>query len=159
MTDKNSIFRKQSVDSVSSPEQLNDYIKTSNPSVWILLGAIIILLCGVCVWGIFGRLNTVATVGAVSADSQLTLYIPESYEGKIKAGTAVKVGGSEFTIHHITASPVQLGSGTDAYALHASNLAQGDFAFIATADSTLSDGSYDADVIIDSVTPMSFITN
>lgn len=43
------IFRKQSVDKLSSPEQLNDYIKVTSPSVWIFLSAIIVLLIGVCV--------------------------------------------------------------------------------------------------------------
>ena len=50
------IFRKSSIDRVSSPEQLNDYIRISNPSVWMVLAAVIVLLAGVCVWGIFGHL-------------------------------------------------------------------------------------------------------
>lgn len=43
------IFRKKSVERVSSPEQLSDYIRVSNPSVWMTLAAIIVLLAGVCV--------------------------------------------------------------------------------------------------------------
>ena len=39
----NSIFRKKSLDRISSPEQLNDYIRVSTPSVWMVLFAIIIL--------------------------------------------------------------------------------------------------------------------
>ncbi len=30
------IFRKKSLDKLSSPEQLNDYIKVTNPGVWII---------------------------------------------------------------------------------------------------------------------------
>lgn len=40
------IFRKSSIDRVSSPEQLNDYIRVSNPSVWMILAAVIVLLAG-----------------------------------------------------------------------------------------------------------------
>ena len=56
MNDK--IFRKKSIDRMSSPEQLNDYIKVTNPGVWMALAAIVILLIGVCVWGVFGKLVT-----------------------------------------------------------------------------------------------------
>ena len=43
----NQLFRKKSLDKVSSPEQLNDYIRVSNPGVWIALTAVIVLLFGV----------------------------------------------------------------------------------------------------------------
>jgi len=52
MDDKeNSIFRKTSLERISSPERLNDYIKVSNPSVWIILAAIAVLLAAAVVWG------------------------------------------------------------------------------------------------------------
>ena len=44
------LFRKSSIDRVSSPEQLNDYIKVTNPGVWLVLAAVIVLLMGACVW-------------------------------------------------------------------------------------------------------------
>ena len=50
----NSLFRKTSLDRVSNPEQLNDYIRVTNPSVWMIMCAVILLLTGVCVWGVFG---------------------------------------------------------------------------------------------------------
>lgn len=49
MNDK--IFRKSSIDRVNSPEQLNDYIRVANPSVWVILLAIAVLLVGVVIWG------------------------------------------------------------------------------------------------------------
>ncbi len=54
----NTIFRKASLDSISSPEQLNDYIKVSNPSIWIVLMAMFILLAVLVVWSITGSLPT-----------------------------------------------------------------------------------------------------
>ena len=59
-------FRKKSVDRVSSPEQLNDYIRVANPSLWLVLGAVIALLIGVCVWGVLGRLDTTVSAVAVA---------------------------------------------------------------------------------------------
>ena len=54
---KKSLFRKSSIDRVQSPEQLNDYIKVSNPSVWIIIIAIIVLLVAVIIWSVFGTLK------------------------------------------------------------------------------------------------------
>lgn len=53
----NSVFRQSSIDRVQSPEQLNDYIKVSNPSAWIIMIAAIILLVSVLVWSVFGTLQ------------------------------------------------------------------------------------------------------
>lgn len=47
----NPIFRQKSIEKITSPEQINDYIRVSNPSVWMVLAAVIVLLAGVCVWG------------------------------------------------------------------------------------------------------------
>ena len=56
MSDKKNIFRKTSLERMSSPEKLNDYIRVSNPSVWIILSAIAILLIAAIVWGIIYEL-------------------------------------------------------------------------------------------------------
>ncbi|WP_408071338.1 hypothetical protein [Butyrivibrio sp. JL13D10] len=55
--EKRSIFRDKSIERVSSPEQLNDYIQVTTPSVWIFLLATIILLAGIFIWGIFGEIK------------------------------------------------------------------------------------------------------
>ncbi len=53
---KRSIFRKKNLDKVFSPEQLNDYIKVSNPSVWIVLAAVMILLIAFFAWAFWGMI-------------------------------------------------------------------------------------------------------
>ena len=91
MNDK--IFRKKSIDRMSSPEQLNDYIKVTNPGVWMALAAIVILLIGVCVWGVFGKLETKLTVAAESLDGRTVLYVKESDVEDIKESMSVSIGG------------------------------------------------------------------
>ena len=41
------IFRKKSLDRLSSPEQLNDYLHVTSPGIWIVLGAVIFLLISI----------------------------------------------------------------------------------------------------------------
>ena len=41
------LFRKESMDRIQSPEQLNDYLRVTNPAMWVVLAAVIILLVGV----------------------------------------------------------------------------------------------------------------
>ena len=69
-----SLFREKNLQRISSPEQLNAYIRVSTPSVWMLLGAIVILLVGICVWGVFGRMDTKLSVVAVSENGTITAY-------------------------------------------------------------------------------------
>ena len=59
------IFRKKSIDKINSPENLNDYIRVTNPGVWLILAAVIALLIGACVWGFFGHIDTTADASAV----------------------------------------------------------------------------------------------
>ncbi len=39
-----SFFRKKSLDRISSPEQLTDYLRVTNPGIWIFLAAVVVLL-------------------------------------------------------------------------------------------------------------------
>ena len=51
------LFREKSIERVSSPEQLNDYIRVTNPSVWIVLLALVVLLVGILAWSIFSTVE------------------------------------------------------------------------------------------------------
>ena len=55
--EQTSLFRKESVESIQSPEQLTDYIKVTNPGIWIILFAIIILLAYTYLQGVRRKLR------------------------------------------------------------------------------------------------------
>lgn len=71
----NSIFRQKSIDKVSSPEKLDDYIKVTTPSVWIALMAMILLLVGAIVWGFFGELTIHNEDGTTKTVAPITFII------------------------------------------------------------------------------------
>ncbi len=37
------LFREKSIDRISSPEQLNDYLRVTSPAVWVILLAVVLL--------------------------------------------------------------------------------------------------------------------
>ena len=47
MEKKKLLFRKQSLEGISSPEQLDDYLKVTNPGLWVILIAPLFLLIGI----------------------------------------------------------------------------------------------------------------
>ena len=67
------LFRQKSLDRVSSPEKLNDYIRVTTPSVWLALAAVLVMLAGMIVWSVFG------TIPAHAADGSVKNIHPISY--------------------------------------------------------------------------------
>ena len=100
------LFRKKSMDRISSPEQLNDYIRVSTPSVWLLLAAIVILLAGVCVWGVLGHMDTTLPVVIRAGDGQAIAYVRRADAEKVAPGMDVTIGDQEGKVAAIGAEPV-----------------------------------------------------
>ncbi len=153
------IFRKKSIDKVSSPEQLNDYIRVANPGVWLVLGATIILLIGICVWGIFGNLNTTIDVVGNCKDGKLTCYVSRESLDRIEAGASVTVEDKEFEIVGVDKTAVKVQDNLNEHLAYMGGFNGDDWVYAVTADATLADGNYEAEIVIDSVSPISFVLN
>ena len=121
------IFRKKSVDRMSSPEQLNDYIKVINPGVWMALAAIVILLVGVCVWGVFGTLETKLSVAAVSQDGQTVLYVKEDNVASVQENMSVYIGDETYKVTSVSAQPVAVTEDLGEFAGHTGELRIGEW--------------------------------
>ena len=157
MNDK--IFRKKSVDKMSSPEQLDDYIKVTNPGVWIVLSAIVILLIGVCVWGVFGKLETKISVACESHGGEAVLYIKEKDISSVKKDMTVSIGGNSYTVTSVSAEPVSVTEDIGEYARRIGNLSLGEWVYTVKIDKVLPQGVYSATIVIDSVSPLYFVFN
>ncbi len=127
----------------------------------MVIAAVIFLLVGVCVWGIFGRLDTVLTAVAMADGQSVTVYIPEddlsSAEGK-----TVTINGVEYNIAdgEVSDTPVAVSADSfSEYALHVGDLTIGQWVYGITFSAELTEGTYEAQVIIESVSPMSFVMN
>ena len=50
MTENKQVYREKSLERISSPEQLNDYLKVTKPMVWVVLIAAVLLIVGFLIW-------------------------------------------------------------------------------------------------------------
>ena len=156
-----SVFRQKSMERITSPEQMNDYIRVSNPSVWMLLAAVIVLLIGVCVWGAFGHLDTAVQTGGVCEDGRLTVFLSESDFARSDGDSILSVGEVEYAAASDAAgTPILLDESTDPYLLHLIGLSAGDWVHALSAEAPdLKDGVYTVSVIIERVRPLDFVLN
>lgn len=153
------IFRKKSMDRISSPESLNDYIKVAGPGTWLLLGAIIILLTGACCWGVLGRLHTTVQTVAVSEEGRTVCYVAEDDISSVTENMKIAIDGKEYEITGISDMPVQLREENDAYLLHVLAMEDKSWVYECAIGEAIPDGIYQGVITTDSVSPLSFITN
>lgn len=154
------IFREKSLEKIASPEQMNDYIRVSSPSVWMVLTAVIVLLAGVCVWGMFGHLDTAVQTGAVCTNGRLTVFVGEEDHDKIGVNAVISVDGVEYAAAEITNAPIRVDDQIDPYVVHLAGFTEGDWAYRLYADVPgLADGVYAASVITERVRPLDFVLN
>ena len=130
------IFRKKSIERIESPESLNDTIRVANPGVWMLLAAVILLLAGACVWGMFGKIETTLPVDAAVRDGMVFCSAEEEDFAQIAVGMSVRIGD---VLGNVTALDAETG--------------------IFETDIRLADGVYAGEVIVESIHPFSFVFN
>ena len=157
----NSLFRKKSIDRVSSPEQLNDRLRVTNAGVWLLLGGILLILAGICIWGIFGRLNTLLPVCAVTEQGQTICYVKEDSRNQVAIGMEVTTESGTTSVAEVALQPIQVDAGFPEYLCHVGNLSKGEWVYVVTLKEPLGeDGSiFSADIVIESIAPVKFVVN
>lgn len=135
------IFRKKSLDKIKSPENLDDYIRVSNPPIWLFLASIIILLVGVCIWSIFGYVDSSVDAFVYKEDGVIECIVPAEKINAVKTGMTVEYAGRKAVIDRI--------GDKKEYGYECS----------IKADSFVPDGMYDAKIIIKRYKPISFVLN
>ena len=154
------LFRQKSLDKVSSPEQMNGYIRVTGPGVWLVLGAVIALLAGLIVWAALGRLETTVTAAAVAGpDGGTVCYVAENDLPAVRAGQTVRIDGAAPALTGVASRPVVVDESFDAYTIYVGGLEAGQWVYPAALDGPLPEGIYKAEIVVDSVSPLSFLLN
>lgn len=153
------LFKKSNMDKISSPEQLHDYVRIANPGLWMVISAIVILLAGVVVWGFIGKIDTTVSTAIVADGGNAVIYIGESDAEKLAVGMIVRSEGKEYTVTDIAREPIRVDESLTDYAIHASGLTLGEWVYAVSIDGEHADGVHKADIVIESISPISFILN
>ena len=154
------VFRQKSLDRISSPEDLDDYVKVANPGVWMILGAVIVLLIGIFVWAAEGTLETRIDALCLVDGNGTLCYISESNIGKVEVGMKVTLSdGTECKILGISSEARLSDDVMTDYAQHLAGFAEGEWIHGMAVDLSLPGGIYSAKVTIDEIHPIKFIFN
>ena len=120
---------------ISSPDQLTDYLRVTNPGVWVLLASIVLFLAGVFLWFSVGTLETTVPV-IVSVEDHRAMVIPQE-AAALSEGMPLRMTSGEYAL---------AGIDTDEYGRS-----------FGIAEVALPDGVYDGTVVTEQTHPISFL--
>ena len=129
--------RKRPLEHISSPEQLTDYLRVTNPGIWVILVAVILLLAGIFAWATVGTLETKADARVIVENHSALVSLNSAQE--VASGMPLRISSEEFRISDIV---------TDAYGR-----------VVGVAEVSLPDGIYEGTVVTDTVHPIEFLLN
>ena len=134
------LFREKSMERISSPEQLNDYLRVTSPAVWAVLAAVILLLVCLFAWSAVTAVESFAAGSAEARDGVLTITFDDPSKAEhVRAGMEVKVGA-------LTTPILSVGEDEDG-------------ALFAVAELNLPDGKYQAKVGYDRMQIIDLLMN
>ncbi len=164
LMEKKDLFRKSAMDRVSSPDRLNDYIRLSNPSVWVILAAVLILLVSVFVWGYFGALPTTLTANGVGSGGSIVCFLPLEDAEAVRPGMEASVGSYPAEVSQVGSIPLSAAEaagelGSD-YARASLSLSDWSIRVVLALEEPVEDGQvYAVRITADETRPIDFILN
>ena len=153
------IFREKSMEQLSTPEQLTGYLHVTGPGVWFVLGGLIVLLSGLLVWGIFGRLVSTVTVPAEVKGGRASCFVlKDDIELKEEDDEiTVWIGDIEMEADPKKADSVTLDASYAPELYSTGYLGAGKNVVILYCNTSLKDGFYNAEVVRDELKPISLL--
>ncbi len=156
---KETIFRKQALDRIHSPEDLDSYLSVAGPGIWFTLAAIVVLLIGVFAWMILGHLDTKMPVGGVGREGTVLWYVPsEALEEASRRGT-VTIAKQTYALTDTGLGSQLITEEDDPTVRIAGMLEVGTLVKPLSIEADLPDGVYEGEIVVETVRPISFIIN
>ncbi len=152
------LFREKSLEAVESPESLNDYLRVTSPGVWLVLAAVIALLVGAILWGIFGHIRTTSQVAVTVEDGKAFCYVPYTQIDGVMSQGVVTVDGKEYPMDTEAECELILVPEDASIRLKkAGELSAGDPVILVPADTDLEDGIYAGVAVTEDLHPISLL--
>ena len=157
MENEKSLFRKKSMERISSPEELHDYMRVTSPRLWMLLSAMAALLVGFLVYASTATMENTVKIqvdvagytmdedgdGQEESGTVVSSTLPESMKDMIKSGMVLRVAGEEGKVFSYYTIEDELGILFEMNRKHLN----------------LPDGTYDGELVLESTRPISFLWN
>ena len=155
---ENGLFRKKSLERISSPEELHDYMRVTSPRLWMLLGAITALLVGFIVYASTATMENTMPIkvkvsqyeletdadGEIEYMTAIEAHLPHTMKDQVDSNMMVRIGRIEAKIAY-----VGVGENETIFL----NIDPGmDYV-------PLEEGEYDAELVLESTMPISFLWN
>ena len=155
---ENGLFRKKSLERISSPEELHDYMRVTSPRLWMLLGAITALLVGFIVYASTATMENTMPIkvkvsqyeletdaaGEIEYMTAIEAHLPHTMKDQVDSNMMVRIGRIEAKIAY-----VGVGENETIFL----NIDPGmDYV-------PLEEGEYDAELVLETITPIRFLWN
>lgn len=101
-----SIFNKQAVERLRSPDDLDRYLRVTSPRMWVALLAVIVLALGILAWGVFGTVSSSVTSTGANVDGQLICLLDAEQAARVHEGDSAYVAGRQATVASVSATPL-----------------------------------------------------
>ena len=142
------------------PGDLNQYIHLTSISLWLILGAVLVLVAGLTVWAFAAELPVTVKAVAVADGQSGVLYVPEDQISRIKADSELEISDVTTTVFgdipNVDTS-VPAGDVLDEYQLSLAGFEKMQKVINVSIDVAIPEGSYPASVIIENVRPIDFL--
>ena len=133
---------------ISSPEELHDYMHVTGPGLWIMLAVIIGGLAVLIFYASTMKLENLMDVSVQVTDdgpggepARLTCSLTGDRKDQVKIGMKVRVAGQEGTVTTLVEDDEEVMA----------------VAVLDQADVELKSGAYDATIVLESTSPVSFL--
>ncbi len=129
-----SIFNKSARERLKSPDDLDKYVRVTNPTVWLVLAACLALLVGLLSWGVFGTVSTSISATGTQINGQTLSLVNPGRISQIKEGDPAVVSGTSMAIDTVSSVPISRSEARDLLGSDwlVSSLMEEDWAYVVT---------------------------
>lgn len=99
------MFRETALRKMSSADDLDHYLRLTNPSAWVLVGAVVALLAAAAIWACTATLPIRLTTTGVLKDGQIVCFLPRDENARANATSKVTAAGYDTSIVSIDDDP------------------------------------------------------
>ena len=156
---KKELYRKKSLEKISSPEKIDGCIRAVNVRLWIVAAACMLVHLSLLLWGVFGKVEITQRAVTVCQNGAAVCFVDEGQIDEISDDTEFRIGGRPYTHGEISARPEKACDAMSEYAAHVGLYDENQWVYAAVLRADLDDGVYETEVVTQSISPILLLTN